>query len=387
MPTDPHARYIGQNVVYWRKRRGRSQRALAGLAGISQPYLSYIERGIKGVDSRALEAKLANALEISVADLTAQPGTPADPARTTAAAHIPAIREALLRRELGDRGTPDPTLDRLIAAGGAYDFATAAPLIPNLILGLNGADFVQASYFVGYTLKHLGHPDLAMASARLAVAEARELGDPAWIGIGEYIRVHAMPMEMPDAPTALAKRIADEIQPHTGDPRVRQAYGMLHLYAALRSAIDGKRPLAVDHLTEARQAADSLGEPTGLGHAKFAFGPTNVGFWETGIRLELREPRQALDAARRVDPTLIPVANRQAPFYADVATALAQIGKDQEAIATFLRSEAIGPQWFRLRPTVSDTIGVIIRRTKRNALSTQMRSAAVATNQRQLLND
>lgn len=379
--------FIGQQVAYWRKRRGKSQRVLAGLAGMSQAYLSYIERGIRPVERRATLAALANALEVSAADLTGQPGDPTDPSKSAAVAHVPDIREALIRREVGEIGTPAPVLGQLVAAAGAYDFATAAPLLPNLLGGLRGAELVQAAYFAVYTLKHLGYPDLARDAARLAVVEARELGDPAWIGIAEYCRIHAMPMEMPSTPAQLAQRVADEIQPHTGREDVRQAYGMLHLYGSLRSAVDGRRDQALDHLREAKEAADSLGEPVDLGFAKFAFGPTNVGFWTVGVQLELREPQLALEAAKTVNPALIPIANRQAPFHADVGTALAQAGRDHEAIAAFLRSEAVGPQWYRLRATIKDTVGSVVRRTRRNSITPQMRRAAKASGLNELVND
>lgn len=64
----------------------------------------------------------------------------------------------------------------------------------------------------------------------------------------------------------------------------------------------------------------------------------------------------------------------------DVATAFAQVGRDDEAIAMFLRAEAVGPQWFRLRPTVRATVGSIIRRARRSAVTKQMRGAAAAVN-------
>ncbi|MEV6350906.1 hypothetical protein [Actinoplanes sp. NPDC051851] len=229
-----------------------------------------------------------------------------------------------------------------------------------------------------YTLKHLGYSDLARDAARLAVVEAREFGDPAWIGIAEFVRILAMPPEMPGAPARLAQRVADEIQPHTSDPRVRQAYGMLHLHGALRAAVDKQAATAVRHLRVAEEEAASLGEPEDLGLARFAFGPTNVGFWKVSILLELNEPQLALEAADHIAPGHLPIANRQAPYFADLASALAQVGRDQEAIAAFLRSEAAGPQWFRLRPTVRDAIGSVIRRTRKNAITSQMRSAAVA---------
>ncbi|SNR78361.1 hypothetical protein SAMN06264365_105439 [Actinoplanes regularis] len=354
---------------------------------MSQPYLSQIETGTRPVERRATLVALAGALDVSIADLTGQPGDPTDPVRAAAAAHVPAIREALIRREVGELEEPHHEVRQLMAAGGAYDFAAAAPMLPNLLGGLHGGDLVQVAHVGTYTLKHLGYADLARDAARLAVAEARELGDPAWIGIAEFVRILAMPPEMPGAPTRLAQRVADEIQPHIGDPQARQAYGMLHLHAALRAAVDRRSDVALDHLREAGEAAQSLGEPEDLGLARFAFGPTNVGFWTVSVQLELGEPQLAIEASELVAPGWIPLANRQAPYFADVATALAQVGRDHEAIAAFLRAEAVGPQWVRLRPTVRDTIGSIIRRTKRNALTKQMRSAAVAVSLRQLVKD
>lgn len=377
--------FIGAQVAYWRRRRGKSQRVLADLAGMSQPYLSQIETGTRPVERRATLVALAHALDVSIADLTGKLGDPTDPARAAASAHVPAIRDALIRREVGELTEPHYDVRTVMEAGGAYDFTTVAPMLPNLLGGLRGGDLVQVAHVGVYTLKHLGFTDLARDAARLAVTEARELGDPAWIGIAEFVRILAMPPEMPGAPTRLAQRVADEIQPAIGDDQARQAYGMLHLHAALRAAVDRRPDVARDHLDEATEAAESLGEPEDLGLARFAFGPTNVGFWKVSVEMELGEPHHALETAQLVAPGLIPLANRQAPYYADVATALAEVGRDDEAIAAFLRAESVGPQWFRLRPTVRDSIGAILRRTSRNAVSKQMRHAAVAANLRELL--
>jgi transcriptional regulator with XRE-family HTH domain len=379
--------FIGAQVAYWRKRRGKSQRVLAGLAGMSQPYLSQIENGLRPVDRRATLIALANALQVSVADLTGKPGDPTDPAKALAASHVPDIREALIRREVGEIGVPVGDVEEAMKAGGDYNFTRLAPMLPGLLIGLRGPDLVQIAHITSYTLRDLGYPDLARDAGRLAITEAYDHGAPEWVGIAEFIRILTMPPEMPGAPMRLAQRVADQIQPHTGDPAVRQAYGMLHLTAGLRAAVGGDRDAAMDHLGEAREAADSMGEPVNLGLARFAFGPTNVGFWSVAMHLELSEPEKALEAARNVHPELVPLANRQGPFYSDLGTALAQVGHDHEAIAAFLRSEAAGPQWFRLRPTVKDTVGSIIRRTKRNSVTKPMRAAAAAVNLQQLVSD
>ncbi|GAA3031939.1 hypothetical protein GCM10020000_06110 [Streptomyces olivoverticillatus] len=55
---------IGARIRYWRHRNGgRSQAAIAGLCGITEDYLSQIERGRK---TPALDVLLALAREIGV---------------------------------------------------------------------------------------------------------------------------------------------------------------------------------------------------------------------------------------------------------------------------------------------------------------------------------
>lgn len=66
--------YQGARIRYWRLKRGLSQRVLAGLAGMSQGYVSQIEAGIKEIDKRSTLIRLAGALQVSVADLTHLPG-------------------------------------------------------------------------------------------------------------------------------------------------------------------------------------------------------------------------------------------------------------------------------------------------------------------------
>lgn len=77
MDTDG-AHTIGQRVRMVRRRRGLSLEVAAGLAGISPPCLSMLERGQRGFNRRGLLEDLAEALGCSVADLTGQPYLPPD---------------------------------------------------------------------------------------------------------------------------------------------------------------------------------------------------------------------------------------------------------------------------------------------------------------------
>lgn len=105
MPGAPKPRpepwEIGQRARTIRRRRGLSLDAAAGLAGISKPYLSMLERGQRGFERRGLIEDLANALGCAVADLTGQPYLPADRDIAEGKRVIAAI----------ERGLNDATLD------------------------------------------------------------------------------------------------------------------------------------------------------------------------------------------------------------------------------------------------------------------------------------
>ncbi len=59
---------FGERIRSLRKERGLSQEALAELSGLDRTYVSGIERGIRNVALRNIEA-LAKALRVSLADL------------------------------------------------------------------------------------------------------------------------------------------------------------------------------------------------------------------------------------------------------------------------------------------------------------------------------
>jgi hypothetical protein len=130
------------------------------------------------------------------------------------------------------------------------------------------------------------------------------------------------------------------------------------------------------HLDEAAAEAATLGEPRNGGLCSMAFGPTNVDIWRLAVLGELGEYAQGVTLAGRILPGLTPVPHRQAAYWIDYGHILANLRRDGEAVAAFLRAESICPQWVRLRRTVRDSIAVILRRTKRNAVSKPLRHAA-----------
>ncbi|MGH3989101.1 MAG: helix-turn-helix domain-containing protein, partial [Pseudonocardiaceae bacterium] len=74
--ADADARTIGRRLREIRVWRDKSLRVAAELAGISESYLSRIERGERTLDRRSLLEALATALRVAPSDITGQPYPP-----------------------------------------------------------------------------------------------------------------------------------------------------------------------------------------------------------------------------------------------------------------------------------------------------------------------
>lgn len=372
---------VGDRIRRWRLRRRMSQRVLADLAGLSQPYVSQVESGRRSVERRATLTAIAAALQVSAAELLGH-AEPGDPARDHARAYVPAIREALIMREAGERTNdpiPEDVVRRAMLAEIRCDYPAAMAPLPGLLRAATGPQLVDLLRFTMFLLKSHGHPDLARDAARLSLAEARNLDDPAWLGVAAFAWANSLPAEVASLAAQAASQAAAELQPHTADPQVRQVYGMLHLTAGLRAAIASQPQAANDRAEEAKSEAASLGEPEGLGFAMLMFGPTNVGVWEVNIAAELGDPIEVLRIADRVTPERLPGAQRRANYHANRGRALVGVGgHDDEAVAAFLRAEEHAPQWLRSQPIVRDAVNVVLTRTRRGSVSAPLRRLAGA---------
>ncbi|WP_088281436.1 helix-turn-helix domain-containing protein [Kineosporia sp. A_224] len=64
---------IGRRIATYRRRRGLSQAALAGLVGRSESWLSQVERGVRSVDRMSVLLDLARILHVDVESLSGRP--------------------------------------------------------------------------------------------------------------------------------------------------------------------------------------------------------------------------------------------------------------------------------------------------------------------------
>jgi transcriptional regulator with XRE-family HTH domain len=85
---------IGERVAWYRRRRGMTQEVLAGLVGRTVDWLGKVENNRIHLDRLSVIKAVADALDVTVGDLIAEPSLlewTADSGRTT----VPLLRAAL----------------------------------------------------------------------------------------------------------------------------------------------------------------------------------------------------------------------------------------------------------------------------------------------------
>ncbi|MEV4471218.1 helix-turn-helix transcriptional regulator [Nonomuraea sp. NPDC049504] len=134
---------------------------------------------------------------------------------------------------------------------------------------------------------------------------------------------------------------------HAG-PAVLAGYTSMLCTAAYASAQGGKNRQAEEYISEAALAVRRLADPP----APFN-GPTTatVEVYQIGVHNALGEPGTALHHASKVDPTLLPTAERYARYCIDTARAWHAYGNRDRAVDTLLAAEQAAPEEVR-RPSV-----------------------------------
>ncbi|MGH3937104.1 MAG: helix-turn-helix domain-containing protein, partial [Pseudonocardiaceae bacterium] len=372
---------IGQRARMIRKRRGLGLTVAAGLAGMSKPYLSMLERGERGFNRRGLLDDLANALGCSVADLTGQPYLLQDRATAEAMTTVPGIELAIHECTLGD--VPDiparPVAERARQANAdcdqtryallGQDFGAVISELHVLVTTGNGdtrraalAALMEACIAASGTVRALGHGALAATLAQRGYDAAKLLGDPALIGFasmqcaGTLIRLGARHRAATVLGDALA--IVESADPTAADTGPAQAAGMLHLTSAQLASRQGRGGVAEAHLVQAAELANATGERNDL---NYHFGSANVAAWSVSIGVELERGPSTAERATSDVPRLVAVlasADRRCGLHLDLARGWAQAegARDNEAIRHLDTADRIAPTRVRNDPIARDLV-------------------------------
>lgn len=351
---------IGARIGQWRRRRGLSQVALAGLVGRSESWLSQVERGVRGVDSLAVVRELARVLRVDVDDLAPSAATRSHRAGRSGAADV---ERALFAPRAGESASAV----EVTAAHAAYQdcrYAEVLTGLPELMTRLAAVEDPRLSA-AGWTvvskmLTKVGADDLALVAAERARDAARHSGDRADLGMAVYQVVCALlPTGRAEVAELLALQTVDDLG--DTDDAVRSVSGALLLIAAVAAARRNDADAAADRLGRAQRRADALGRDANLRWS--AFGPTNVTLHRVSVAAELGNAPAALAAAADLDPMrFVPaLRSRRTQVGLDVAWAYSCRKHDAEAVLTLLDVERAAPEVLRhnvyARATVSTLLG------------------------------
>ncbi|MGH4008237.1 MAG: helix-turn-helix domain-containing protein [Pseudonocardiaceae bacterium] len=387
------ARTIGARLRTIRRRRGMGLTVTAGLAGISKPYLSMLERGDRGFNRRGLLDDLAEAVGCSVADLTGQPYSLPDRQSTEVAAAVAGISRVLHDTTLDD--VPDVSVGPLselapatalahahvddarygLAAQGLADLLIA--LHVRVVTGNFGermgalprlAEACKVAYILA---KRTGQIELAGIAAERGLAAARLAERPDLVGMLEMSRTSTLIGLGARRRAAVVcgetlRQISALPGPTPDDTRVAEACGMLHLTTALIAARDGRTGDVATHLAEARSLAAHTGERN---HMRYHFGPTNVAAWELGLAVEAGTGPDAAErtTATPIDLSVFNSKGRTAYVHFDLARAWAQAegSHDQEALRALDAADRLAPVRLRNDPIARDLVMTLDRRAPR----------------------
>lgn len=364
---------IGERVAWYRRRRGLSQEVLAGLVGRTTDWLSKAENNRIELDRLSVITSLAEALDVSLGDLLAEPALmewSSDSGHRT----VPALREALMDYKqltllLGS--PPDdepPALNDLRAnvkeildayQASRYGFATRRlPLVLADALAATRAysgrmgEEAHAALALAYhgaamVLGKVGEPELAWIAADRGLAAAQHSGQSAVKGSLLRAVTHCLlATGRFTAATQLVHDAAAVMQPEVGsaDDEYLSVYGTLFLTGAMAAARAEDRATTRTFLQEAEETAQRLGADAN--HMWTAFGPTNVAIHRVATAGELGDIQIAADLGPRIDTSGMPV-ERRARHGLEVARALSAWNRTDEALATLLDAEQAAPEQVR----------------------------------------
>jgi hypothetical protein len=160
------------------------------------------------------------------------------------------------------------------------------------------------------------------------------------------------------------ERAASDLEGSLSHPDAQEMLGQLYMVAGFARYAQGDTTGAESAIEEAERLAGITGQSPALG---LNFGPTGIAAWKVSMNADGADPGLAVEVARTADPAGLATVSvsRQAAFYVDTARALANIGKDSDALRMLLTAERLAPQRVQLSPIVAETVRALLDKARR----------------------
>ena len=382
---------IGERIAAYRKRRGLSQAAFAGLVGRSESWLSQVERGIRSVDRMSVILDLSRVLHVEPDSLTGRPwmyapnGGSAPDELADVRAFFTSYEDLLVGAPSEQVALPSIRADIALAhrtyQAARYDEAVG--MMPSLLRSVEVAHrgvplqeqgeatigYVSAYVAAAKLLTKVGATDLAMLAADRAATKAIESDSDVARGMAVYqVTCALLRADRSDDAEHIAVGMAEQLTviKRSDRPSLLSLAGALWLIAAVVAARKTDRGEAWRRLDEAEALAGLLGEDAN--HAWTAFGPTNVALHRVSVAAELGDVGEALRAAASVDPARFPegLTSRRAQLHLDLAWAQVQRKRDAEATLHLIDAERIAPEAVRYNVLVRELLREMLHRAGRS---------------------
>jgi transcriptional regulator with XRE-family HTH domain len=384
---------LGARIAAYRRRRGLSQAALAGLVGRSESWLSQVERGVRSVDRLSVLLDLARVLHVNVEALTGRPWRYA-PNGSELADGLVEVRQALTSysallgqapagwAELPELRARVAETHRLYQAARYDDVIRMLPSVlsavdsfpvrPNGLRRESLLAYVSAYVVAAKLVTKLGAGDLAILAADRAANAAEDAESLLARGMAGYQVVCALlPSDHLQDAERVAVTLAEELtrSARSEEPSLVSVAGALWLISAVIAARRTDRGEAWLRLDRAEALAGLLGEDGN--HAWTGFGPTNVAIHRVSVAAELGDVADALRAAAEVNQDRLPpgLLSRRAQVNLDLAWANSQRRRDAEATLQLLEAERIAPQVIRHNVIAQEIVREMLARGSRRQTS------------------
>jgi transcriptional regulator with XRE-family HTH domain len=376
---------IGERLRFYRQAKGKTQAVVAGLAGVTEDYLSQIERGLK-TPTILLLHRFSKILGVRVSELLGESATEHDEAVHPVGY---AVQRALTSHP-GASGTPDLAdlrarvdLAWSIWQGSPHRFTEASQVLPDLItdvqaaqrgFGTNAsaderreAQRISADlYFLLRTFtKRIGRTDLSLLVADRGVLAAEAADDPVRMAAAKWNLGHILLAQgQPDGAEEVAIRAVEDLERDAadGDLDAVAMAGALWLVSVVAAVRNNDPWTARDRIREkAWPAARMAGDANVMWTV---FGPTNVKLHAVSVEMEMGEAGEALRLADDIDMSGAPSLERKTTFALEVARCYEQRRDDPGVFLHLVSAEASGPEDMRYNTLARDLVHGLLKRAR-----------------------
>jgi DNA-binding XRE family transcriptional regulator len=376
---------IGERLRFYRQAKGKTQAVVAGLAGVTEDYLSQIERGLK-TPTVLLLHRFSKILGVRVSELLGESATEHDEAVHPVGY---AVQRALTSYP-SVSGTPDlaDLRARVDAAwsiwqGSPHRFTEASQVLPDLITDVQAAQRglgTSASaderreaqrisadlYFLLRTFtKRIGRTDLSLLVADRGVLAAEAADDPVRMAGAKWNLGHILLAQgQPDGAEEVAIRAVEDLERDAvdGDLDAVAMVGALWLVSVVAAVRNNDPWTARDRIREkAWPAAQMAGDANVMWTV---FGPTNVKLHAVSVEMELGEAGEALRLADDIDMSATPSLERKTTFALEVARCYEQRRDDPGVFLHLVSAEASGPEDMRYNTLARDLVHGLLKRAR-----------------------